>query len=541
MKKQVRLTYFLRKVLTQGIPVTLKAFCNNDAGQSNGLKQSRRLIKDPIHGTIELDPVLAVIIDTPQFQRLRNIKQLGGCYWVYPGGSHSRFEHSIGTSYLCGKFITILKEKHPHLITDMDVLCIKVAGLCHDMGHGPFSHAFYNQYRKLVAPQSMWTHEEQSCKMFNYMIAENEKVREAFETEKIGEKEKNLVKDLLIGKDPLKCNNGSIRETDGKKHCFLYEIVSNARNGIDCDKFDYLMRDSYHIGWKCNFDCMRYFQTTDIIPIDNNYQLCVRDKEQFALYQLFQLRYDLHHQVCQHKTTRAIEAMICDALKFVDKELKIFESINDPAAFTYLTDGIFDEIARERPKDFKTLSYSKNMEKAKEVINRIHTRNLYRLCGEVTIPECSEESKKGTEKDMNEEDSLKIFILNKIKKDKDFLVTEQDFYVDEVRMAYGKGNQDPVDSVTFFNKSGKISKMGKEHISNILPRNFLDHKIRVYCKPDDQAKRDQIRDSFEDWCKLRKHPQPRILDDTGNEGDYMNARKKQKLSEYASNDEIEME
>ena len=156
---------------------------------------------DTIHGTIELDPVLAVIIDTPQFQRLRNIKQQGASYWVYPGASHNRFEHSIGASYLCGKFITILKEKHPHLITDMDVICVKIAGLCHNMGHGPFSHVFDNQYRKLVAPQSKWTHDEQSCKMFDYMIEENKTVREAFETEKIGEKEKNLVKDLLIGKD----------------------------------------------------------------------------------------------------------------------------------------------------------------------------------------------------------------------------------------------------------------------------------------------------------------------------------------------------
>ena len=94
---------------------------------------------------------------------------------------------------------------------------------------------------------------------------------------------------------------------------------------------------------------MRYFQTADIKCIDSNYQLCVRDKEQFALYELFHLRYALHHQVYQHKTTKAIEAMICDAFSFVDKEMKIFESINNPAAaFTYLTDGIIDEITRAK-------------------------------------------------------------------------------------------------------------------------------------------------------------------------------------------------
>ena len=497
--------------------MTLKAHCNNDAGQSNGLKQYRRIIKDPIHGTIELDPVLAVIIDTPQFQRLRSIKQLGGCYWVYPGVSHNRFEHSIGTSYLCGKFITILKEKHPELITDMDVLCIKIAGLCHDMGHGPFSHAFDNQYRKLVAPESKWKHEEQSCKMFDHMIAANEKVRKVFKEKRIGEKQKKFVKDLIIGEDPLKSNDCSIKETDGKKHCFLYEIVSNARNGIDCDKFDYLMRDSYHIGWKCNFDYMRYFKTSDIVEYGKNLHIAVRDKEKFALYELFQLRYALHQQVYQHKTAKAIEAMICDALKFVDKEMKIFESINDPAAFTYLTDGIIDEIARTKSKDNITFSDSKEMERAKHVINRIHTRNLYRLCGEVIIPENSEEQKIGTGNGGNEEADLKKFLKEKKNWDECCLVKEEDFHVEEVRITYGKGNQDPLDSVILFNKKGKITKMDKGHISNILPRKFLDRKVRVYCKPDDQTKRDQSKNAFKEWCQLRKHPLPEIIDDIDNE------------------------
>ena len=518
MKKQAMLTYFF-KIVAQGLPVTCKAYWNNDTSQSNLLKQSRRLIKDPIHGTIKLDPVLAVIIDTPQFQRLRNIKQQGASYWVYPGASHNRFEHSIGTSYLCGKFITILKEKHPKLVTDMDVLCIKIAGLCHDMGHGPFSHVFDNQYRKLVAPQSKWTHEEQSCKMFDYMIEENKTVREVFETEKIGEKERNFVKDLIIGKDPLKCEDGSIKETDGKKHCFLYEIVSNARSGIDCDKFDYLMRDSYHIGWKCNFDYMRYFKTSDIVPHNNNLHIGVRDKEQFALYELSQLRYALHQQVYQHKTTKAIEAMICDALKFVDKKMKIFESINNPAAFTYLTDGIIDEIARTKSKDNITFSDSKEMERAKQVINRIHTRNLYSLCGEVIISENREERKQGTKDGWNEVADLKEYFKNKT----EFHVEEEDFHVEEVRISYGKGNQDPIDSVIFFNKKGEITKMGKERIYNMLPRKFLDRKIRVYCKPDDQTKRVQIKETFEDWCKKREYPLQMRTEDIGNEDESTNA------------------
>jgi len=486
---------------------TSSASTNNASPEKEG-----RLIKDAIHGSIELDPVLAAIIDTPQFQRLRNIKQLGTSYWVYPSASHNRFEHSIGTSYLCGKFITILKEKHPHLITDMDVLCIKIAGLCHDMGHGPFSHVFDGPYKKLIASKCKdeeksrkireWNHEEQSCKMFDHMIAENEMVRKVFEKKRIGEKEKQLVNDLIKGKidgeDPSKSKDVRIKETDGKKHCFLYEIVSNARNGIDCDKFDYLMRDSYNIGWKCNFDCMRYFNLAKIVEDEENNSLHigVRNKEQFALYELFHLRYALHHQVYQHKTTKAIEAMICDALSSVDEEMEIFKSIQDPAAFTYLTDAIIDEITRAKPEEFTKPSYDKKGGKAKQVINRIHTRNLYQICGEGTIFENSKKPKQGAKKDVNEVEDLKKFILDENKSEN---VTEQDFLVEEVRISYGKGNQDPVDSVIFFDKSEKISKMGKEDISNILPKHFQDRKIRVYCKSVDEKKRKLIENTFNKW------------------------------------------
>uniref|UniRef100_A0A3Q3C9N3 HD/PDEase domain-containing protein n=1 Tax=Haplochromis burtoni TaxID=8153 RepID=A0A3Q3C9N3_HAPBU len=101
------------------------------------------VFNDPIHGHIELHPLLVKIIDTPQFHRLRNIKQLGGVYFVYPGASHNRFEHSIGVAYLAGELAKALKVKQPELhISERDVLCVQIAGLCHDLGHGPFSHFF---------------------------------------------------------------------------------------------------------------------------------------------------------------------------------------------------------------------------------------------------------------------------------------------------------------------------------------------------------------------------------------------------------------
>ncbi|KAF6714557.1 Deoxynucleoside triphosphate triphosphohydrolase SAMHD1, partial [Oryzias melastigma] len=101
---------------------------------SNGGDKFGKVFNDSIHGHVELHPLLVKIIDTPQFQRLRNLKQLGGGYLVYPGASHNRFEHSIGVAYLAGVLAKTLQENQPELkITVRDILCVQIAGLCHDL------------------------------------------------------------------------------------------------------------------------------------------------------------------------------------------------------------------------------------------------------------------------------------------------------------------------------------------------------------------------------------------------------------------------
>uniref|UniRef100_A0A3P9DUK0 HD/PDEase domain-containing protein n=1 Tax=Maylandia zebra TaxID=106582 RepID=A0A3P9DUK0_9CICH len=118
------------------------------------LSNLRIVFNDPIHGHIELHPLLVKIIDTPQFQRLRNIKQLGGGYFVFPGASHNRFEHSIGVGHLAGELAKTLKLKQPELdISERDVLCVQIAGLCHDLGHGPFSHLFDGMFNPEADPE----------------------------------------------------------------------------------------------------------------------------------------------------------------------------------------------------------------------------------------------------------------------------------------------------------------------------------------------------------------------------------------------------
>ena len=97
------------------------------------------------------------IVNTYEFQRMRNIKQLGFCYLVYPAAMHSRFEHSLGVYHLAGKMLDRIIQLYPnkkYLIPELNsepisltkkiIECIKIGALCHDIGHGPFSHIFDN-------------------------------------------------------------------------------------------------------------------------------------------------------------------------------------------------------------------------------------------------------------------------------------------------------------------------------------------------------------------------------------------------------------
>jgi len=91
-------------------------------------------INDPIHGLMEFDDRIIQFIDTPHFQRLRNIKQLGTTYYVFPGASHNRFEHSIGVAHLAHSLVKRLQDMQPALVVEKDLECVTLAALCHDLG-----------------------------------------------------------------------------------------------------------------------------------------------------------------------------------------------------------------------------------------------------------------------------------------------------------------------------------------------------------------------------------------------------------------------
>lgn len=110
---------------------------------ANAADSFRLRTNDEIHQSIDLCPVMQAFLDTPQMQRLRHISQLGTSHYVFINANHNRFEHSLGVAHLAERMCKRIMDRQPALgCTKKDVLCVKLAGLLHDIGHGPFSHVY---------------------------------------------------------------------------------------------------------------------------------------------------------------------------------------------------------------------------------------------------------------------------------------------------------------------------------------------------------------------------------------------------------------
>jgi HD superfamily phosphohydrolase len=226
-----------------------------------------RLIKDSVHGDFSLNDFEVRIMDYPQIQRLRRIKQLGFTSLIYPGANHSRFEHSIGTMYLGSKLADHLK------LSEYNKRLVRIASMLHDVGHGPFSHA--------SEPILDVKHEELSVRVIK-KTSLNDILTEEFDTKEII--------DIINGKGELG------------------PIVSGE---LDVDRMDYLIRDSHYTGVA--------YGIIDIDRIISNLKLkhyLILDKKGIqAAESALVARYQMYPSVYQHHTTRIINSMFRRCLK----------------------------------------------------------------------------------------------------------------------------------------------------------------------------------------------------------------------------------
>uniref|UniRef100_G1NXD5 Deoxynucleoside triphosphate triphosphohydrolase SAMHD1 n=1 Tax=Myotis lucifugus TaxID=59463 RepID=G1NXD5_MYOLU len=466
------------------------------------------VINDPIHGHIELHPLLIRIIDTPQFQRLRYIKQLGGTYYVFPGASHNRFEHSLGEVFLATLFKMIKRKETVFFFSYPENLCVPLGqeSKCYEMGHGPFSHMFDGRFIPLARQGMKWKHEQGSVDMFEHLINSNDlkPIMEYYGL--IPEEDITFIKEQITGppKTPVKDVSWPYKGRP-KEKSFLYEIVANKRSGIDVDKWDYFARDCHHLGIQNSFDYKRFLKFARVCEVGNLKHICTREQEIGNLYDMFHIRTSLHRRAYQHKVGNIIDTMITDAFLKADpyieitgtegKKYHISTAIDDMEAFTKLTDNIFLEILH---------SADPKLAAAREILEKIQRRNLYKYVGQ-TQPNKRRITKEDSEKFREE--------LAKAKPDVITLEVElqaEDFIVDVINMDYGMEDKNPIDNVHFYCKAdlNQAFKISQEQASQLLPKQFKEQLIRVYCKKTDKKSVHAAQQYFVHWCTKKDFTKP---------------------------------
>lgn len=378
---------------------------NNERAEQNLLDTSVTY-NDPIHNTITMDELSKRIIDTCEFQRLANLKQLGTCFYVFRGATHTRFEHSIGVAHLAERIARSLQRNQPDLkISPLDILCVKISGLCHDLGHGPFSHVYDGVFIPQMRKDISWRHEDGSVQMFRRLLLENDIFLQDYGLTHI---DRLFIEEII----------GGVKEAERrgrhKDKFYLYDIVNNCRSGLDVDKLDYFQRDQRYANVKLASDFERFMELGRVIralPIDysppsligtvfaNSRQpaaktdelplmICYPEKCVPEAVNMFSVRFKMHKFVYTHKAVKQVEFMICDALQLADPFIKIrgmkttshpdgfykmSEAVECMEALSNLNDGIMEVIKQDpRPE----------LEPAQKLLVRIDRRKLYRCLGQ---------------------------------------------------------------------------------------------------------------------------------------------------------------
>lgn len=308
-------------------------------------------VRDPIHGFIQYEDKEERIINTRVFQRLRNIKQLALASYVYPGALHTRFDHSLGVMHLARKIAERLE-------LSKKIKIVTLAGLLHDIGHGPFSH---------ISEQILERFTLNLKDLLNKWRADN-----AHE----------LMSILIIkfNKELRKFMSNSEREEIIKilqkheKRFLEKDIVSGP---LDADKLDYLLRDTYFTGVKYGvFDIDKIIESMVKIPIGREiFQIGIKEEGVYALEQFLLASYHMKMQVYYHRIRRIIDAMLIRGVEFAIKsgleELREVFSIKDNEEFVkkYIE---FD--------DYKLIDLilNKGDKISKEYFIRIKNRRLFK-------------------------------------------------------------------------------------------------------------------------------------------------------------------
>ncbi len=300
-------------------------------------EKSGGFIKDPIHGYVRISQTERSVIDTEPVQRLKRIRQLAGSEFVYPAANHTRFEHVIGAMHLAGTLAEALPIDLPQHQREQ----LRLAALLHDIGHGPFSHVF----EPLLAKYLGKNHED----FVPWLVNETD-ITERLEAAGLNA---STLGRLAIGK------------LANRKRPYLDQIISS---GVDVDKMDYVVRDSFHTGAGYgSIDVHRLLYTMDVI----DGKLSVDGTAVATLESFLLARFESFRTIYFHRASRAVQIMMLRALEAAKDELHLLDF-----------DGPEDYLKLD---DYKVWTELKECKKSRRIMQDLEARRLLKCSYERTL------------------------------------------------------------------------------------------------------------------------------------------------------------
>ena len=297
------------------------------------LKNTRLGLRDPIHKWIQFSPEEKQVIDTPLVQRLRWVSQLTGTDQVFPGGTNNRFSHSLGAMHLAGKYMKhLLREADEQIFPEeIKPKCIQIArlaALLHDIGHGPFSHAFDRTVYQVIYAASESSHIG-GHDLHRLHLIKSSPLKEAIEG--CG----------ITSDDIARVWSSSPSSFDGRYN--LDHVIKMVCQGLlGADRMDFTLRDSYftgseHLG---TISPHRIISNSRIVQKDNvgNFTLGYNIKAFADISQALNDRMHMYECVYLHKTVTSVGILIEKMISAACEPLNLIARTLDADSFKFVTD-----------------------------------------------------------------------------------------------------------------------------------------------------------------------------------------------------------
>lgn len=559
----------------------------------------------PVHENIYLEDYQQQIVATPHFQRLHRLKQLGSAYAVYPSATHTRFSHCLGVGHLAGKMFDSITNQQPELcppLCDMDRKLVVAAGMMHDLGHGPHSHAF-----------ECWAREAHHCVHFDHESMSIAMIRDACSQGLLPFLDE-LDQDCRIKpckcthrppssskESPLSCDNADQVVDSGEKHSgekqprkkrkriaseqdnfdqkkledfhnqkeseeecsssntinnsskidapcphfesvaerrerrlqvlehmiiggvpmsqvrclkpekrWMLDIVHNSLHGIDVDKMDYLLRDTQTVfgAPPASINLDRIITMARVL----GGRICFHRKVAHNLYQLLQLRLNMHQQVYGHKTCISVELMLRDVLSELDCVLNIGDRLESAEKYMLLDDTLFqtarylhqqtmwlppsllDGGTRRDQAMTRRLKIELALARALTILDDIDARRLYKHVTSATVDGRTYRKRGGAS---GVPSSHEVYQM--LSRDLSRKLQSDDILVETRCFNYGKGDANPMTAPMFFEwNDTKPQRVKPREVTHILPKQFSEYKVWLFCRRRDLNTDDlaSLRDAF---------------------------------------------